>query len=131
MGFGISQVLPVIVQSMLSRDNTIAVEQPEIHLHPRLQAELGSLLAECIRKPYANRFIVETHSEHLILRLQRLVRNGELNAHDISVLYVSRGDKDIGEGSMVSRLELDDDGSFIDNWPDGFFEEGFKEMFAL
>ena len=66
VGFGVSQVLPVIVQSTLSKGNVILIEQPELHLHPRLQAELGSLFARCIEEPQHNQFIIETHSEHLI-----------------------------------------------------------------
>src|SRR5919199_1974668 len=119
VGFGISQVLPIIVQSMLSRNSTLLIEQPEIHIHPRLQAELGSLLAECIKSPFENQFLIETHSEHLMLRLQKLIRKGELKPEDISVIYVDRGT----EGSKCLHLRLDEEGDFIDEWPDGFFEE--------
>jgi hypothetical protein len=125
VGFGISQVLPIIVQSMLSRNSTLLIEQPEIHIHPRLQAELGSLLAECIKSPLENQFIIETHSEHLMLRLQKLIRKRELKPEDISVIYVDRGT----EGSKCLHLRLDEEGDFIDEWPDGFFEEDFNEIF--
>jgi predicted ATPase len=125
VGFGISQVLPIIVQSMLSRNSTLLIEQPEIHIHPRLQAELGSLLAECIKPPFENQFIIETHSEHLMLRLQKLIRKGELKPEDISVIYVDRGT----EGSKCLHLRLDEEGDFIDEWPGGFFEEDFNEIF--
>lgn len=125
VGFGISQVLPIIVQSMLSRNTTLLIEQPEIHIHPRLQAELGSLLAECIKPPLNNQFIIETHSEHLMLRLQKLIRKGELKPEDVSVIYVDRG----AEGSKCLHLRLDEEGDFIDEWPGGFFEEDFNEIF--
>jgi AAA15 family ATPase/GTPase len=126
VGFGISQVLPIIVQSMLSRKSTLLIEQPEIHIHPRLQAELGSLLAECIKHPFDNQFIIETHSEHLMLRLQKLIRKGELKPDDVSVIYVDRG----SNGSKCLHLRLDEEGDFIDEWPDGFFEEDFNEIFG-
>jgi hypothetical protein len=126
VGFGISQVLPVIVQSMLATDRTLCIEQPEIHLHPKLQAELGELLVECIAAPYKNRFIIETHSEHLILRLQRLIRSKKLSPSDISVVYVDK----TSDGSKCIPLRLDEDGDFIDLWPGGFFEEGYREVFA-
>lgn len=126
VGFGISQVLPVIVQSMLSRNKTVCMEQPEIHLHPRLQAELGTLFAKCIGEPFQNRFIIETHSHHLMLRIQRLIRKGMLKSSDVSVIYVDKGES----GSTCLELRLDEEGEFIDRWPNGFFEEGFEEMFS-
>jgi hypothetical protein len=127
VGFGISQVLPIIVQSMLSHGNTILIEQPEIHLHPKLQAALGTLLAKGIRSPRNNQFLVETHSEHLMLRIQRLIREGTLHPADVSVLYVTREE----DGSHCYSLRLDDEGDFIDEWPEGFFEEGFREIFSV
>lgn len=124
VGFGISQLLPFIVQSLAAKDQTISIEQPEVHIHPRLQADLGDLLADCIKPPRNNQFIIETHSEHLVLRLQRLVRTKQLTPKDVSILYVSRGDN----GSNVTRLRLDDEGDFIDDWPGGFFPERLREL---
>ena len=125
VGFGISQILPVIIKSVSSENETIIIEQPEIHIHPRLQAQLGSLLAESV-KSFGNRFIIETHSEHLLLRLQKLIRNGELSHEDIAVVYVDRGKN----GSQCLELRIDSEGDFIDEWPNGFFDEGFNEMFG-
>lgn len=126
VGFGISQILPIIVQSLLAEGRVICVEQPEIHLHPRLQAEFGSLLAEAIKQRQPNQFIIETHSEHLILRLQRLIRRGELKPDDVSVVYVQKTQS----GSIATELRLDEQGEFIDRWPQGFFEEDFAERFG-
>ena len=124
VGFGISQLLPFIVQSLLAENQIISIEQPEVHVHPKLQADLGDLLAKCIKEPRQNQFIVETHSEHLILRLQRLVYKGEIKPEDVSVIYVSRGP----EGAKAQRLHLDDEGDFIDEWPNGFFLERLREL---
>ncbi|RKU16924.1 hypothetical protein C6500_17020 [Candidatus Poribacteria bacterium] len=124
VGFGISQLLPFIVQSLVSEQQIISIEQPEVHVHPKLQADLGDLLAAAIKKPRQNRFIIETHSEHLILRLQRLIRKKLLEPEDISVIYVSRGP----EGAKAERLHLDEDGDFIDEWPNGFFLERLREL---
>ena len=122
VGFGISQLLPFVVQSLVPGKEIISIEQPEVHVHPRLQADLGELLAECITR--GKQFIIETHSEHLILRLQRLVREKEIKPEDVSVIYVSRGP----EGAKSQRLRLDEEGDFIDEWPDGFFPERLREL---
>ena len=124
VGFGISQLLPFIVQSLVAEEQIISIEQPEVHVHPKLQADLGELLAAAIKKDNPNQFIVETHSEHLILRLQRLVRKQQIKPEDISVIYVSRGP----EGAKAERLHLDDEGDFIDEWPNGFFPERLREL---
>ncbi|MDE0014410.1 MAG: DUF3696 domain-containing protein [Candidatus Poribacteria bacterium] len=124
VGFGVSQLLPFIVQSLVSEGQIISIEQPEVHVHPKLQADLGDLLAEAIKEPRQNRFIIETHSEHLILRLQRLVRKKQIEPEDVSVIYVNRGP----EGAKAERLHLDEDGDFIDDWPNGFFTERLREL---
>jgi hypothetical protein len=124
VGYGISQLLPFVVQALTAQKQTITIEQPEVHIHPRLQADLGDLLAECIKEPRQNRFIIETHSEHLVLRLQRLVRTGRLKPEDVSILYVMHAK----EGSEVRRLRVDDEGDFIDDWPGGFFPERLREF---
>ena len=123
VGFGISQLLPFVVQSLASEKQIISIEQPEVHVHPRLQADLGNLFAEAIQKQQ-NQFIIETHSEHLILRLQRLVREKEIKPEDVSVIYISRKP----EGAKAERLHLDEDGDFIDDWPNGFFPERLREL---
>ena len=124
VGFGISQILPFIVQSLTGERQIITIEQPEVHIHPRLQADLGDLLAATVQNPRSHQFVVETHSEHLVLRMQRLIRSGQLTPSDVSILYVSRG----ANGSRVERLHLDEDGDFIDDWPGGFFPERLREL---
>ncbi len=122
VGFGISQLLPFIVQNLISEEQIISIEQPEVHVHPKLQADLGNLLAEAITR--GNQFIIETHSEHLVLRLQRLVREKEIKPEDVSVIYISRGP----DGAKSERLRLDEEGDFIDEWPNGFFPERLREL---
>lgn len=124
VGFGIGQLLPVLVEGLLEGSQTIAVEQPEIHLHPRLQAHLADFFIESSRSE--RQWIIETHSEALILRLQRRIREGNLSASEVCVLFVEHGKA----GSTISELRLDDRGQFIDEWPGGFFEESYEEVFG-
>ena len=124
IGFGISQILPVIVEAVGGTSDTVCVDQPEVHLHPRLQAEVADLMIETRDEI---QWIVETHSELIIRRVQRRIANGDLHANDVSVVYVEPGGS---EGSQIYPLRLDEYGEFLDDWPDGFFEEGFNEMMA-
>jgi len=124
VGFGISQILPFLVQSLATTNQIISIEQPEVHIHPRLQADLGELLAECIGETFSHQFLIETHSEHLVLRLQKLIRDKRLKPSDVSIVFVERG----RGGSRVKRLHLDERGEFIDEWPGGFFPERLREL---
>ncbi len=134
VGFGINQFLPIIVQGVVGEGRIICVEQPEIHLHPRMQANFADFLIETNpRYPHrgeyhdgpGNQWIVETHSEMLVRRLQRRIREGIISYEDVSVLYVDPQDDG---SSTIQRLELDEDGEFLDEWPDGFFEEGIRDI---
>jgi hypothetical protein len=134
VGIGISQVLPVLVAAYASNQKILAMEQPEIHLHPALQAELGDVFITSALGEQKNTFILETHSEHLILRIMRRLREsyaGKLPSHlpqikpeDVSVLYVepARG------GSVVREMTLNERGELVKAWPGGFFEEGLREV---
>lgn len=136
VGYGISQVLPVILQCMLSKGETILIEQPELHLHPAQQAELGDLFINAALGAQKNTIIIETHSEHLLLRLMRRMRETanenlpknmpSVSPDDVAILYV----QPTQAGSVIRVLELDAEGQLLDPWPGGFFEEGFRERFA-
>lgn len=126
VGIGISQVLPVLVMAYGSRGKLLAMEQPEIHLHPALQAELGDVFIEAALGDRKNTFILETHSEHLILRLMRRIREGAISPEDIGVVFV----EPLERGSRFIELLIDEEGDFIDEWPGGFFEESFHEKFS-
>jgi AAA15 family ATPase/GTPase len=125
VGFGIGQVLPIILEAVTSEGNHICVEQPEIHLHPKLQANLADLFIDSVNRG-KNQWIVETHSEALMLRVQRRVREGVIPKDFVSVLYVDVGEK----GAQITKLKLDDEGDFTSHWPNGFFEERLNERFG-
>lgn len=135
VGIGISQVLPVLVMAYGSKGKLLAMEQPEIHLHPALQAELGDVFIEAALGERGNTFILETHSEHLILRLMRRMRESHANKEvglpaispsDVSVLYVEPD----GTRSIVREMPLNELGELVKSWPGGFFEEGLREQFG-
>ena len=124
IGFGVSQVLPVIL-SVVCAERTVLIDEPEASVHPRLQAELGTLLAEATAHGNSGKqCIVATHSEHLVLRMMRLIRLGKIVADDVSIIYVSRDEN----GSHAKRLRLDERGDFIDEWPGGFFDDRLNEL---
>ncbi len=134
VGIGVSQVLPVLVSAYGSKNKIIAIEQPEIHLHPALQAELGDVFIESALSDN-NTFLLETHSEHLILRILRRIREtseGELEEgaipitpDQVSVLYVQPDNK----GSQVLHIPVNKEGEFDRPWPHGFFAERARELF--
>lgn len=126
-GFGLSQVLPLIVQSFYSDKRSILIaEQPEIHLNPRLQTVLADLFCEVASS--GRGVIIETHSEHLLLRLRRLVAQGRMKAEDVSLLYVesSEGKSSVRPIALKSNGHIDND-----EWPRGFFEDSLRESLEL
>lgn len=143
VGVGISQVLPVVLHAFGEKGKIIAIEQPEIHIHPALQSELGDVFIESSLGENKNTFLLETHSEHLILRLLRRIREtteGDFSSwseslkracpdgikpEDVAVLYIQPGE----EGSEIIELPVTEDGDFSRPWPGGFFAERSKELF--
>ncbi|MCB9365893.1 MAG: AAA family ATPase [Calditrichaeota bacterium] len=135
VGIGVSQVLPVLVYSYAYKDSFIAIEQPEIHLHPAIQADLGDLFIDSALGTNRNNFVIETHSEHLLLRVMRRIREtsqGKLAAeqtpvtpNDVMVLFVEPD----GTRSIVREMPLNNQGELVKAWPGGFFEEGLREVF--
>jgi hypothetical protein len=138
VGLGVSQVLPIVVGAYDSKFSIMSVEQPELHIHPAVQCKLADVLAHAVlgkRKAEEKYLLLETHSEHLILRLLRRIREKheqerppeapEVDPDDLSVLYVEKDD----EGVKISHLPVTEDGDFEKKWPKGFFEERLDELF--
>ena len=127
VGFGVSQLLPLVVEGLRHRNGRLLVfEQPEIHLHPRMQAELADFLI-CLALA-GRRVVVETHSDHLLTRLRRRVaedpsnRIGEL----LSVYFAQQREG----ASEFSKIPVDQCGS-AEMWPEGFFDQGDLDNRAL
>lgn len=126
-GFGASQILPLIVQAVVSQKRSITIaEQPEIHLNPKIQCELADLFVEMANKKQT--VIVETHSEHLLLRLRRLIASGKVKAEDVAIYFVE-GD---GISSKIKPVPLEENGHIKSiDWPKDFFGESLKEAIAM
>ena len=121
VGFGISQILPVIVEGMSGKSDIVCVDQPEVPLHPRLQAAIADLMTMTRNE---KQWIVETHSELLARRIQTHIAHGELAPEEVSVLYVDPGPG----GSTIEVLKLDEDGDWVREPPGDFFEDGRTEI---
>jgi len=127
-GFGASQVLPLIVQALAAQSQSLTIaEQPEIHLNPRLQYLLADLFVEMANSDH--RVIVETHSEHLLLRLRRLVASGKISRSKVAIYFVEKDQKGV---SSIRHIPIEDNGHIAaDVWPKGFFEDSLRESLAL
>lgn len=132
VGYGVSQVLPIVAECLGAKGRIICIEQPELHLHPRLQAELADLFAGSAnghgRKEHGNQIIAETHSKSILLRVRKLIRTGELVPDDVAVLYV---DNDQDKGVSVQRLRLGTRGQLLDPWPTGFFDDSLRDVLGI
>ena len=140
VGVGLSQLVPVIVSLITSIDNLVAIEQPELHIHPAIQVGVGDLLATAATDQgpdveAARCLLIETHSEHVMLRLLRRIRETAANElppgappltpDQVAVIYVEPTEDVL----RLTPLRISADGDFIDRWPRGFFEERGEELF--
>ena len=135
VGYGISQVLPIVTQLIRSsfiknrpflekHDEIVLIEQPELHLHPAAQANLAELIVSSIKAKEDQRILIETHSEHLIRKLQVLVaKKKNVTPEMIAIYSVERNDN--GQ-AVVTKMELNDTGRFLTKWPSGFFDKSHE-----
>ena len=126
VGFGVSQILPVLVLCFyVPEGSTVILEQPEIHLHPAIQSGLADVLIDAWKKRKVQ-ILLESHSEHLLRRLQRRVAEETLSEDDVGLFFCSAGDGN----SKLAPLKLDSYGN-IANWPKDFFGNQFGEIAAM
>ena len=129
VGFGVSQLLPIVVMSLRSSDSPLLLfEQPEIHLHPRAQAGLADFFLSLDLSE--RRLVVETHSDHFINRLRRRIAEDPTDQlrEDVGILFVLPPQD--GRGATVEQLRVDRYG-VIENWPAEFLPESADEAEAI
>jgi predicted ATPase len=132
VGTGVSQVVPVVALLLsLDDDDPAVLQQPELHLHPKAQSVLADLfLTVCSR---GHQITIETHSEHIILRIIRRLgergsrgnQSASINPSQLRIVYFHPGPN----GSEPHWIRVDDAGRFLDPWPAGFFEERYEDLF--
>jgi hypothetical protein len=135
VGSGLGYLLPVLC-AVFERSglcSTCFIQQPELHIHPALQAAMGDVFIEGSEEN--RQVLIETHSEHLLLRILKRIRQTHLqaniaselkiNADDVCVLYF---DPSPNGTTTVKRLRITEDGEFLDRWPRGFFGERDQEL---
>jgi predicted ATPase len=131
VGFGVSQVLPALVQAFYCQPGSIVwMEQPEIHLHPQVQAELADVFISAIRayeggQPRGIQLIIETHSEHFLNRLQRRIAEEQITTSEVAIYFAKAGTN----GAELEELDVNEYGD-ITNWPDNFFGDEMGDLVA-
>lgn len=146
IGFGLSQILPILAECInfsltdIRRDKRVyfpfffeeksdvnrllITEQPEIHLNPKIQAALGDFFVQIGKSDRT--LLIETHSEHLLSRIQRRVADGTLNPEDVIIYYISKQDNK----SEIEEISISNKGVFS-YWPEGFFQDDFDEAIEI
>ncbi|EMK6883741.1 DUF3696 domain-containing protein [Vibrio cholerae] len=135
VGVGVSQVFPFVVATSLEQDLIVSCEQPELHIHPKWQLALGDMMLEATNKNPDRMFLVETHSEHLLLRLlkrRRQTADEEIEYEpfgckksDVQIVFCEQSE---GKTRLIP-IKTTDEGEFDAPWPNGFFEERREELF--
>jgi predicted ATPase len=123
LGVGtLTQILPIVIATF-SQMNMLIFEAPEIHLNPKLHGVMTDLFIEGALS--GKQVLVETHSEHLIYRVQRRIAEGKLAPSAVAIYYVQREEK----SSVADRLTITEKGE-IPDWPEGFFEAEMDDIYA-
>jgi len=129
VGFGITYTLPIIVAVLASEPGTlILIENPEAHLHPKGQSKMGELLA--LAASCGVQVVIETHSDHVLNGIRRVVHAGKLDHNDVQLHYFQRQEKEGQAFTEVVSPHIKRSGR-IDKWPDGFFDQMEKDLMEL
>ena len=118
-GLGAENILPILSQLVVSKEDILIFEEPERRAHPKLQAALSDLLINATNEKNNNQIIIESHSENLLLGVLKAIRDNKISSKDVSVkyVYIENGN------SKIQDLEINERGVFTEPWRDGFFVE--------
>ena len=132
VGFGISQVLPILVQGFMSNNKSLTlIEQPEIHLHPKMQADLADLFIDILKLAADKKgkvkksLLIETHSEYLLKRLRRRISEGALSSKDVAIYFIEPRNQENNDSAIIKNIKISKDGSF--EWPKDFYITEFED----
>lgn len=129
VGQGMNQVLPLVVRANLERQNSIVViEQPELHLHPAAHGDLIELFSRSAKR-YNQCFLIETHSETILLRLRKLIVENDFNltSQDVAIYWVGDDER---KGQKLMEITINNEGTLSD-WPEGVFNENVSEIIEI
>lgn len=122
-GAGTSQLLPIVIESIISPKNSVLViEEPETHIHPNAQSKLADFFVELVERDPSKQIFIETHSMYLIRQIQILVAMRKIQPEDLNICYFSQNE----DGSNIKFLELSENGQFIADFPKGFFDVAYE-----
>ena len=129
VGYGVSQAIPIIADAVSTEPGSmLLIQQPEVHLHPRAQAAMGSFYAQ-LADSGRNRLVVETHSDHLVDRVRMDIRDERIKASDVVILYFEQGER----GVDIHPIEVDARGSLVEVPPGyrSFFLDEDRRFFGV
>ena len=119
-GKGFNSIIPYLTEIMMHEKSMILLEEVENSLHPKI---ISPLIDSLTSFENGNRYVLETHSKHIVLKMKQMVKNKKLNKEDVAINYVERKK----DGSKINHIPLDENGDFTVSWPEGgFFPEESK-----
>jgi predicted ATPase len=112
----------------IEEDILIIIEEPETHLHPAAHGNLAERFVDSYLEDNRRKYLIETHSENFVLRIQRLIASKKIDRNDVKIYYVDYNESDFS--SNLNEIKIEDDGE-IEDWPDNVFNESLDEVIKL